>query len=191
MSPPMFRSRVLDSFTRTHPSTPVLIYLPVIVVLTAFGFSRLPLFLAVPLGAAGYLAWTLLEYWGHRLAFHHEPTTAWGKAVHWRLHGVHHDHPDDPKRLVFPPAGSVPVLGLLLVGMWLAIGGAAWACVGAGFIAGYLAYDLTHFWLHHGRPRGQVGKWLRQRHLRHHFQDHRSGFGVSAPYWDRVFGTSR
>jgi dihydroceramide fatty acyl 2-hydroxylase len=162
----------------------VLIYFPVIVVLATFGFSRLSLWLAFPLGVAGYLAWTLLEYWGHRLAFHHKPASAWGR----RLHGVHHD---DPKRLVLPPAGTVPVLGLLLAGMWLTIGGAAWACVGAGFIAGYLAYDMVHFWLHRGRPRGQVGKSLRRRHLRHHRQDQRAGFGVSAPYWDRVFGTSR
>ena len=26
--------------------------------------------------------------------------------------------------------------------------------------------------------------------MRHHFQDDERGFGVSAPYWDRVFGTA-
>jgi sterol desaturase/sphingolipid hydroxylase (fatty acid hydroxylase superfamily) len=25
--------------------------------------------------------------------------------------------------------------------------------------------------------------------MRHHVQDDERGFGVSAPYWDRVFGT--
>jgi sterol desaturase/sphingolipid hydroxylase (fatty acid hydroxylase superfamily) len=25
--------------------------------------------------------------------------------------------------------------------------------------------------------------------MRHHFQDDETGFGISAPYWDRVFGT--
>ena len=25
--------------------------------------------------------------------------------------------------------------------------------------------------------------------MRHHFQDHTRGYGVSAPWWDRVFGT--
>jgi sterol desaturase/sphingolipid hydroxylase (fatty acid hydroxylase superfamily) len=25
--------------------------------------------------------------------------------------------------------------------------------------------------------------------MRHHFQDHRYGFGVSSPLWDVVFGT--
>ena len=27
--------------------------------------------------------------------------------------------------------------------------------------------------------------------MRHHFQDDERGFGVSAPYWDRVFRTHR
>jgi sterol desaturase/sphingolipid hydroxylase (fatty acid hydroxylase superfamily) len=26
--------------------------------------------------------------------------------------------------------------------------------------------------------------------MRHHFQDDTRGFGISAPYWDEVFGTS-
>jgi dihydroceramide fatty acyl 2-hydroxylase len=26
--------------------------------------------------------------------------------------------------------------------------------------------------------------------MRHHFQDDTKGFGISAPYWDEVFGTS-
>jgi sterol desaturase/sphingolipid hydroxylase (fatty acid hydroxylase superfamily) len=31
---------------------------------------------------------------------------------------------------------------------------------------------------------------LRESHMRHHFQDDTTAFGVSAPYWDRVFGTA-
>ena len=31
---------------------------------------------------------------------------------------------------------------------------------------------------------------LRRLHLMHHFRDHDKGFGVSAPYWDFVFGTA-
>jgi sterol desaturase/sphingolipid hydroxylase (fatty acid hydroxylase superfamily) len=26
--------------------------------------------------------------------------------------------------------------------------------------------------------------------MRHHFEDDTTGYGVSAPYWDRVFGTA-
>ncbi|MDX6688441.1 MAG: dihydroceramide fatty acyl 2-hydroxylase, partial [Baekduia sp.] len=34
------------------------------------------------------------------------------------------------------------------------------------------------------------GHTLRELHMRHHFQDDERGFGISAPYWDRVFGTA-
>ena len=39
-------------------------------------------------------------------------------------------------------------------------------------------------------PRTRLGKWLRELHMRHHFQDHDTGYGVSAPFWDHVFGTA-
>ena len=26
--------------------------------------------------------------------------------------------------------------------------------------------------------------------MRHHFQNHERGYGVSAPFWDHVFGTA-
>jgi sterol desaturase/sphingolipid hydroxylase (fatty acid hydroxylase superfamily) len=35
-----------------------------------------------------------------------------------------------------------------------------------------------------------MGRILRERHMRHHFQDETRGFGISAPYWDRVFHTA-
>jgi sterol desaturase/sphingolipid hydroxylase (fatty acid hydroxylase superfamily) len=105
------------------------------------------------------------------------------------IHGVHHDHPNDPLRLVMPPSASVP-LALCFAGVfWLALGGAWFMPFLSGFLAGYLIYDMVHYHVHHHRPRTAVGRRLRELHMRHHFQDHERGFGVSAPYWDHVFGT--
>ena len=50
-------------------------------------------------------------------------------------------------------------------------------------------YDYTHYYLHHHTPKTRLGKRLREQHMRHHFQDHRYGFGVSSPLWDVVFRT--
>ncbi len=50
-----------------------------------------------------------------------------------------------------------------------------WYAFGAGFLAGYLLYDMTHYYLHHHKPRTRVGRWLRELHMRHHFQDDTSG----------------
>jgi dihydroceramide fatty acyl 2-hydroxylase len=59
----------------------------------------------------------------------------------------------------------------------------------SGFLLGYLVYDMTHYHLHHHRPRSRAGRLLRELHMRHHFQDDTRGFGISAPFWDYVFGT--
>jgi sterol desaturase/sphingolipid hydroxylase (fatty acid hydroxylase superfamily) len=188
-SPPLFESRLLDFLSRVHPCVPAIIFLPAILVLTLLGFSRVTVLTFLGLFAGGYLIWTLFEYWLHRLVFHFEPEAGLGARLHWIIHGVHHDHPNDPLRLVMPPAVSVPV-GIVIVGaLYLAFGANYAPALGAGFISGYLAYDMTHYYLHHFRPRGRLGRTLRELHMRHHFQDHTRGFGISAPYWDAVFRT--
>ncbi len=70
------------------------------------------------------------------------------------------------------------------------IGTPGWLPFGAGFLAGYLAYDMLHYHVHHHRPKTALGRRLRELHMRHHFQDHERGYGVSAPFWDHVFGTA-
>ena len=187
-SPPMFESRFLDRFTRVHPAVPVAIFAPVIAWLAVLGVQRNG-WIALPLVSAGYVFWTLTEYWLHRIVFHYEPEDGLGARLHWMIHGVHHDHPNDPMRLVMPPSASIP-LALAFYGLfWLVLGAEPATAFGAGFLAGYLAYDMIHYHVHHHRPRTWVGRKLRELHMRHHFQDHDTGYGVSAPYWDVVFGT--
>jgi dihydroceramide fatty acyl 2-hydroxylase len=189
-SPPMFDSRVLDALSRVHPTVPVIIFVPAIVAMAAWGLEKVSVIAAIGLAAGGYALWTLFEYWLHRIVFHFEPQHGIGARLHWIIHGVHHDHPNDPLRLVMPPAVSVP-LGAIVFGLLYVAFGARYApALGAGFFAGYLVYDLTHYYLHHFRPRGRLGRMLRERHMRHHFQDDTRGFGISAPYWDEVFRTS-
>ncbi len=188
-SPPMFDSPLLDRFTRVHPAVPVVMYLPVILVLFALGADRSGFWNAVGLVLGGYAVWTLTEYWLHRVVFHFEPEDGIGARLHWMIHGVHHDHPNDPKRLVMPPSASVPLALLFAAVFWVALGSPWWMPFTAGFLAGYLAYDMIHYHVHHHRPRTWVGRTLRELHMRHHFQDHERGFGVSAPYWDHVFRT--
>jgi dihydroceramide fatty acyl 2-hydroxylase len=173
-----------------HPAVPLLIFTPVIVGLTVWGLTKVSVAAMVGLGIAGYALWTLFEYWLHRVVFHFEPQEGLGARMHWIIHGVHHDHPNDPLRLVMPPAVSVP-LGAVVFGVMYLICGPQYAPgLGAGFFVGYLVYDMTHYYVHHFRPQGRLGRALRERHMRHHFQDETRGFGISAPYWDEVFGTS-
>ena len=101
--------------------------------------------------------WTLTEYWIHRAIFHFEPEDGLGARLHWIIHGVHHDHPNDPLRLVMPPSVSVPLSTLFCLGFWAVLGTPHWYAFGAGFLAGYLLYDMTHYYLHHHKPRTRAG----------------------------------
>ncbi|MEA2391377.1 MAG: dihydroceramide fatty acyl 2-hydroxylase [Solirubrobacteraceae bacterium] len=188
-SPRMFESDLMDRLSRVHPAVPVLLFVPAILVLFVAGTEALGGLTALAWAAGGYVFWTLTEYWMHRVVFHFEPEEGAGARLHWIIHGVHHDHPNDPMRLVMPPSVSIP-LSLGFYGLFVfALGGDRAAGFAAGFLAGYLAYDMTHYHLHHHLPRTRVGRRLREQHMRHHFQDDTRGFGVSAPWWDFVFGT--
>ena len=186
----MFDSR-LDVVTRCRPVVPALIFGPTIVLLSAVALERLPFWKYAIAFAAAYGFWTFTEYWIHRAIFHLEPRSQIGERLHWMIHGVHHDHRNaDPMRLVMPPIVTVP-LGLLFFGAFVGIFGVAYgSAVAAGFFFGYLLYDMTHYTLHHHKPKSRLARRLHELHMRHHFEDDERCFGVSAPWWDTVFGTA-
>jgi sterol desaturase/sphingolipid hydroxylase (fatty acid hydroxylase superfamily) len=106
------------------------------------------------------------------------------------MHGVHHDYPNDAKRLVMPPVISIPLAIIFYLVFALLFGNAAPA-IWAGLVAGYVCYDSIHYAIHHFPMRSGILNRLKQHHLRHHFHDDHSGFGVSSPLWDYVFRTNR
>ena len=187
----LFKSNFLEMFTHVHWSVPVILYAPVIAYFL-YRASEAP-DIGLGKGAAlflfGLLVWSFTEYTLHRYVFHYEPSSVWGKRLHFLLHGVHHDYPNDSKRLVMPPVVSIP-LALLFYGVFLMILGAVY--IGpffAGFILGYVLYDTIHYATHHAPMKGRVSMWLKHHHVLHHYRDNAKGFGVSSPLWDIVFGT--
>jgi sterol desaturase/sphingolipid hydroxylase (fatty acid hydroxylase superfamily) len=133
------------------------------------------------------LSWTLAEYILHRFVFHWSNETAWGKRIHFLLHGVHHEYPNDKDRLVMPLLTSAPLAVIFYVLFVLTMGTAVGEPFFAGFVIGYLFYDGTHYFVHHFVPTTRWGKLLRRHHLTHHHADHDGGFGVSTPLWDVMF----
>src|SRR3712207_8102250 len=133
----MFENDLLDRFTRVHPVVPVLLFGPTIAILAYMGFDvrGVEAFAWI---AGGYVFWTLTEYWMHRVVFHFEPEQGIGARLHWMIHGVHHDHPNDPLRLVMPPSASVPLALAFAALFWLVLGGQWFMPFLSGFLAGYL-----------------------------------------------------
>ncbi|HKU43329.1 MAG TPA: sterol desaturase family protein [Polyangiales bacterium] len=191
-SPPMFESRFIDRFSRTPWWSVPLLFVPATLICLYIGFAHMHVSLLATLGllVAGYLAWTLTEYWLHRLLFHWQPAGEFGERMHFVLHGVHHKWPRDRLRLVMPTTVSV-VLFWLFLGAWLLMFGRYAYTFHAGFAIGYMFYDLSHYYMHHGHPRWRWLKDLRKHHMVHHSPklEHEKKFGVSTTLWDHVFGT--
>ena len=189
-SPRLFANPLLDKLSRVHWTVPLFVYTPIIVLLCAYTLTLVAPPTVLGMLALGYAIWTLIEYFGHRYLFHWEFPGEFGQRLHFLIHGVHHDHPNDPLRLVMPILLSGPIM---IVAWFVStlLFGTTLRCAGfAGFMLGYLVYDMVHFYTHHATPTTKLGMTLRRLHLMHHFRDHDKGFGVSAPYWDLVFGTA-
>lgn len=187
----MFKNKFLEALTKTHPLTPFIVYFPVVSYLIFYSLNKLnfKFITAVGLFTSGIFSWTLAEYLLHRFLFHFQPKTEIGFRIQFIIHGVHHQYPNDPKRLVMPPVVSL----ILAVIFWhlfkFSIGIYTFAFF-PGFVAGYIIYDMTHYAIHHFKPPKNKIRYLWKHHLQHHYKAPDKFFGVSTPIWDYVFGTN-
>jgi sterol desaturase/sphingolipid hydroxylase (fatty acid hydroxylase superfamily) len=187
----MFESDFIERFSRIHPATPFVFWIPVTAFVLYRSVARADLGLLGIAGVflLGMFAWSFAEYVLHRGIFHWSNGTTWGKRVHFLLHGVHHDYPNDKGRLVMPLGFSIPLAVIFYSLFTFTMGLRIAEPFFAGFTIGYLFYDGTHYFVHHFRPTSRWGKFLRRHHMTHHHADHAGGFGVSSPLWDYVFRT--
>ncbi|KAI3800721.1 hypothetical protein L1987_28815 [Smallanthus sonchifolius] len=188
--PRFFKSDFWEFLTRNEWYVIPIIWLPVVCWYTtkSFKMGHSPPQIAVIL-LLGIFVWSLLEYVLHRFLFHIKTKSYWGNTLHYLLHGCHHKHPQDELRLVFPPTATA----ILLVPFWNFVKLISTPTVApalfAGGLLGYVIYDVTHYYLHHGQPRSEVPKNLKKYHLNHHFRIQNKGFGITSSLWDKVFGT--
>lgn len=140
--------------------------------------------MAAALFIAGVFAWTLVEYLLHRFAFHTR------NRLLGRRHLAHHARMNDRSLALAPPASILGGSALAALVSFGALGLRGGWLFG-GFLAGYVAYELTHFALHYRRAKSPVGRALQRHHLAHHQRTPRARFGVTSPLWDFVFGTAR
>lgn len=188
----MFESDFMEMFSRVHFSVPLFIYLPVIFYflyrsIFLYELSAVTILALIILGIA---VWTLTEYTLHRFIFHFEFKSELGNKIHFIFHGVHHDYPNDSRRLVMPPSVSIPLAVLFYFVFTLILGSVNVAPFFVGFILGYLGYDMTHYAVHHYNMHNRIWLAIKNHHMRHHYMDSTRGFGVSSPVWDEVMGTN-
>jgi sterol desaturase/sphingolipid hydroxylase (fatty acid hydroxylase superfamily) len=187
----MFESSFMEALSKVHPAVPLIIYIPVIVyyLYKAIEVFSIETVTILYLFALGIVVWSFTEYTLHRFIFHYNPKSSFGEKLHFIFHGVHHDYPNDSRRLVMPPSVSIP-LAVLFYFLFRAILGINYvAPFFVGFLTGYLFYDMTHYAIHHFNIHNKFWLALKKHHMRHHFQNAEKGFGVSSPMWDHIVGT--
>ncbi len=191
----LYENSFMEALTRSPYWLPPVIFVPVILYFVYDGLARIEvinILIVNLLGISGFVAWTLLEYVIHRFVFHHQPTSKSGKRLIFILHGVHHACPNDLGRLVFPVTASVP----LSVACFYLIKTMPWTSDGynsiffAFFILGYLTYDMIHYASHAVTFKNGILATIQKNHLRHHFSNPYSRYGISSEIWDLVFRTS-
>jgi len=187
----IFKNPVLEATTHVHPIVPLLLWTPVIgywLYMSHVNFS-LSAFEFVLSFVVGMVIWTLTEYILHRFVFHMPTIGPLTERFVFLFHGLHHDDPNDPTRLVMPPVPAILIVALLyyFFGMFTPV--KYHQSFMAFFIVGYLCYDYIHYATHHFKMNGKVGRYLKKWHLQHHFRHEKAKYGVSSPLWDYIFRT--
>ncbi|MBL8958139.1 MAG: sterol desaturase family protein [Myxococcaceae bacterium] len=189
----MFESDFFEFFSKVHPSTPFILYIPAGLFILGYALATgvtTPLWAAAML-PVGWFAWQIMEWSLHKSLFHWEGNTPFTRRMHQILHGYHHDYPDDDQRLVMPIGASLPVV-LLIAGLLYLVGVPHLTLpFWAGMLFGYLWYDFIHYSTHFRKPTTEWGKRMRSHHMAHHFAVPDKNFGISHMWLDRFLGTLR
>ncbi|CAH1448714.1 unnamed protein product [Lactuca virosa] len=188
--PRFFKSDFWEFLTKNEWYYIPSIWLPVVCWYTSKSFKMgLSLPQIAIILVLGIFIWSFMEYSLHRFLFHIHTKSYWGNTLHYLLHGCHHKHPQDGLRLVFPPTATA----ILLVPLWnvlkLISTPTVTPALFGGILLGYVMYDVTHYYVHHGQPKSQVPRSLKKYHLNHHFRIQNKGYGITSSLWDKVFGT--
>jgi sterol desaturase/sphingolipid hydroxylase (fatty acid hydroxylase superfamily) len=187
----IFKNPFLESLTHVHPIVPLLLWVPVVIYWLYKSFVDYGLTMTeyAVFAVIGLVVWTFTEYILHRFVFHMPTIGPLTERFVFLFHGLHHDDPDDPTRLVMPPVPAILIVGLLYAFFSLMVPERYMQVFMAFFIVGYLCYDYIHYATHHFKMTSKVGRYLKKFHLQHHYRHEKAKYGVSSPLWDYIFRT--
>lgn len=202
----IFKTNFMERFTYTRWYVIPLIWIPIAMYFWSFYlksvydlYNPITFIKCFTLLQTGIMLWSFIEYSVHRFAFHIDeklPDINIVLKLHFLLHGIHHKIPNDPYRLVMPPAlmGILTYIGYnffkKLILFWLP--GEMFKSIFGSVIFGYIMYDMMHYSEHHFKSsdKSYFGV-MRRYHMKHHFmtKGYQKGFGISNKLWDYIFDT--
>jgi sterol desaturase/sphingolipid hydroxylase (fatty acid hydroxylase superfamily) len=188
----LFENPVLEKFTRTHISYPLIIFSMYAAGLLGWSITHTNLSMGttIVMFLLGFLAFTWVEYMVHRYLFHMKTYSAIRAKLQYTIHGVHHEFPKDKDRLAMPPLLSVTIATILLLLFRIVMGDFVFSFL-PGFLVGYAAYLSVHYMVHAFAPPKNFFKMLWVNHGIHHYKNGEMIYGVSSPLWDYVYSTMK
>lgn len=185
----LFSNPLLEKLSRTNAWLVIISLVILSLLVFTYGYLKvlLPALMKPALFLVGFLFFTLAEYLIHRFLFHYEGESS-DKNLIMKMHGIHHAHPTDKKRLTLPLAVAIALASIVFFVLWVLLGRYAWFFF-PGFIMGYAFYLLVHYLIHTRRPPKGVLRILWKNHHIHHYKDAKKAYGVTTPFWDIVFKT--
>jgi sterol desaturase/sphingolipid hydroxylase (fatty acid hydroxylase superfamily) len=184
----LFQNPWLERFTVISLRMFVVIWMTLIPAILFYAWGSATPGVAAGLFGAGLLVWSLTEYALHRFVFHWQPRWQPLARLMFMIHGNHHVAPADPLRNLMPPIISLPVAALVWAAC-VALIGPAGSWLFAGFIIGYVAYDIIHFGCHQWTAQHRLSGAFKVNHVRHHFSATKGNFAITGMFWDRLFGS--
>ncbi|MFT5725758.1 MAG: 4-hydroxysphinganine ceramide fatty acyl 2-hydroxylase [Bacteroidia bacterium] len=187
-SQPLFRNQTLEKLTHTNSKVAIGIYVLMSLTALVYGIyaTAITFWQAFLLFNLGRLTFTLVEYVLHRYVYH---SGEYDKPISWqfKVHGVHHKHPNVKDQLAMPIPIALVILILFFI-LFTFMMGQISLFFFSGFVIGYSFYLTMHYLIHVRKAPKNYFRWFwRHHHLHHRFDD--IAFGLSSRIWDRVFRT--
>jgi 4-hydroxysphinganine ceramide fatty acyl 2-hydroxylase len=185
----IFGNTQFEQFTKTSPTLAISFYGLIWIGFVALNYfyGSLDLWNSIGVYFFALLFWTLFEYLAHRYVFHFINESPKVQKFHRMIHGIHHEFPRDAERLIMPPVPGFGLVCILMTLFYPLMGNNSFIFM-AGFINGWALYVSIHYIIHAYQPISPF-KILWTHHAKHHYKQGNKAFGVSSPFWDRVFGT--
>ncbi|MBL7240750.1 fatty acid hydroxylase [Komagataeibacter rhaeticus] len=138
----------------------------------------------------GWVVWFPMEYLLHRFLFHLKGTSTFVKSMVFLIHGNHHEQPNHPLRNLMPLSVSLPLAAVIWTGCVWFMGKGNGSAAAAGFICGYIGYDIIHYSCHQFPMKSKWLKKLKVHHIKHHYKDHDANYAITGIFIDGIFKTS-
>lgn len=186
----LFKNDKLNKFAQTNPLYVVAIFVVLSTVIFSYGctLDEPALLVKIALLASGLLAFTFAEYAFHRFLYHSGEDYKNEDNWQYKIHGVHHIHPNVKHILAMPIPLALLVSSVFFGLFYLLMGN--WSILFfPGFILGYAIYIFIHVMVHTRKPPKNAFAYLWKHHQLHHYQFENKAFGVSSHLWDMIFGT--